>query len=315
MGRVIGRLHRAGIVHGDLTTSNMLWRDGRIVMIDFSLGGKDRGREARGVDLHLLREGLVSAHARATAYYREVVRGYREVMGPEADGVIATVKEIESRGATRDRVRHDERRQIPRGLRDPRRRGGENRPRRSELPGDPGGPPREGRAFRRDGPRRPDPRRLSDRRLGTVPGRVRRISRRVLLVRPQAPRESRPSEAPAGREDPCRDVRDRVPPSAGWIPRGLPRRVPREDRGRRARNRRLRIRSDLRPGGRGEDLRGDDGDGEEPRFPSGAGGGRPPRPPPRSEATLITLREFCRPAWPDRRSGSRAEPVSSGATW
>ncbi len=98
MGRVIGRLHRAGIVHGDLTTSNMLWRDGRIVMIDFSLGGKDRGREARGVDLHLLREGLVSAHARATAYYREVVRGYREVMGAEADGVVATVKEIESRG-------------------------------------------------------------------------------------------------------------------------------------------------------------------------------------------------------------------------
>jgi len=67
-------------------------------MIDFSLGGKDRGREARGVDLHLLREGLVSAHARATVYYREVVRGYREVMGAEADGVVATVKEIESRG-------------------------------------------------------------------------------------------------------------------------------------------------------------------------------------------------------------------------
>ena len=98
MGRVVGRLHRAGIVHGDLTTSNMLWRDGRIVMIDFSLGGRDRGREARGVDLHLLREGLVSAHARASAYYREVVRGYREVMGHEADSVIATVKEIESRG-------------------------------------------------------------------------------------------------------------------------------------------------------------------------------------------------------------------------
>jgi Kae1-associated kinase Bud32 len=98
MGRAIGRLHRAGIVHGDLTTSNMLWRDGRIVMIDFSLGGKDRGREARGVDLHLLREGLGSAHARATAYYREVVRGYRDVMGREADSVLATVKEIESRG-------------------------------------------------------------------------------------------------------------------------------------------------------------------------------------------------------------------------
>jgi len=45
-----------------------------------------------------LREGLVSAHARATSYYREVVRGYREVMGREADDIIATVKEIETRG-------------------------------------------------------------------------------------------------------------------------------------------------------------------------------------------------------------------------
>ena len=98
VGRIVGRLHRAGIVHGDLTTSNMILREGRVVMIDFSLGLKDDSREARGVDLHLLREGLVSAHARATTYYREVVRGYREVMGSSADRVIATVKEIESRG-------------------------------------------------------------------------------------------------------------------------------------------------------------------------------------------------------------------------
>ena len=98
VGRVVGRLHRAGIVHGDLTTSNMILRETRIVMIDFSLGGKDSSRESRGVDLHLLREGLVSAHARSTTYYREVIRGYREVVGRETDGVIATVKEIESRG-------------------------------------------------------------------------------------------------------------------------------------------------------------------------------------------------------------------------
>ena len=98
VGRVVGRLHRAGIVHGDLTTSNMILRNARIVMIDFSLGAKDSGREARGVDLHLLREGLESAHARATTYYREAIRGYREVVGPEAERVIATVKEIEGRG-------------------------------------------------------------------------------------------------------------------------------------------------------------------------------------------------------------------------
>ena len=98
IGRVAGRLHRAGIIHGDLTPSNMLVRDGRIVMIDFSLGSKDDGAEARGVDLHLLREALVSAHAQAAAYFREVVAGYREVMGKGTQPVIAKVREIESRG-------------------------------------------------------------------------------------------------------------------------------------------------------------------------------------------------------------------------
>ena len=98
IGRIAGRLHKAGIVHGDLTTSNMLVRDGRIVMIDFSLGGKDDRAEARGVDLHLLREALTSAHRNATAYYRDVLRGYREAMGDEAKEPIAKVREIEERG-------------------------------------------------------------------------------------------------------------------------------------------------------------------------------------------------------------------------
>lgn len=98
IGRIAGRLHRAGIIHGDLTTSNMLLRDGRLILIDFSLGGKSHGTEERGVDLHLLREALTSAHKNAAAYYREVLAGYREILGAEAEPTIAKVKEIESRG-------------------------------------------------------------------------------------------------------------------------------------------------------------------------------------------------------------------------
>lgn len=98
IGGIVGRLHRAGIVHGDLTTSNMIVRGGRVVMIDFSLGGKDDRAEARGVDLHLLREALTSAHRNAAVYYREVVRAYRKTMGRSAEAVVAKVKEIESRG-------------------------------------------------------------------------------------------------------------------------------------------------------------------------------------------------------------------------
>ncbi len=98
IGRLAGRLHLAGIIHGDLTTSNMIVRDGHIVMIDFSLGGKGETAEERGVDLHLLREALTSAHKNATAYYREVLAGYRETLGAEAKASIAKVREIEGRG-------------------------------------------------------------------------------------------------------------------------------------------------------------------------------------------------------------------------
>lgn len=98
IGRIAGRLHRAGIIHGDLTTSNMIVRDGRVVMIDFSLGGKDDRAEARGVDLHLLREALTSAHRNAATYYRDILAGYREIMGAAAKEPIAKVREIEARG-------------------------------------------------------------------------------------------------------------------------------------------------------------------------------------------------------------------------
>lgn len=67
-------------------------------MIDFSLGAKADDAESRGVDLHLLKEALTSAHARASVYYRDVLAGYREVLGPEAKAAIAKVREIESRG-------------------------------------------------------------------------------------------------------------------------------------------------------------------------------------------------------------------------
>lgn len=98
IGRIVGRLHRAGIVHGDLTTSNLIVCEGRVLVIDFSLGAKDGSAEGRGVDLHLLREALTSAHAGAAAYYRDVLAGYREVAGPAAKDAIAKVKEIEARG-------------------------------------------------------------------------------------------------------------------------------------------------------------------------------------------------------------------------
>ncbi|MEM3453462.1 MAG: Kae1-associated kinase Bud32 [Candidatus Hadarchaeum sp.] len=100
IGRQIARLHRAGIIHGDLTTSNMIIRpDGRVYFVDFGLGGYDSSTEERGVDLHLLKRALQSTHFRiAGQAYAEILSGYREEFGEGAEEIIERAKEIESRG-------------------------------------------------------------------------------------------------------------------------------------------------------------------------------------------------------------------------
>jgi len=97
IGEALARLHRADLVHGDLTTSNMILRGGRLVLIDFSLGEKTGSVEAKGVDLRLLKEALMSAHALGPEYYRNVVSAYRRRYRRAAE-VLAKAKEIEERG-------------------------------------------------------------------------------------------------------------------------------------------------------------------------------------------------------------------------
>jgi TP53 regulating kinase-like protein len=100
IGRYIARLHLAGIVHGDLTTSNMiLERSGRLVLIDFGLGCYDTSVEARGVDLHLLRRALESVHFKiAGEAYRLVIEEYRNTFGRGARKIIRRAEEISKRG-------------------------------------------------------------------------------------------------------------------------------------------------------------------------------------------------------------------------
>ncbi len=100
VGKQVARLHRAGIVHGDLTTSNMiLTREGKVYFVDFGLGEYNPSLEARGVDLHLLRRALQSIHFRITdAAYGAVLSGYARDFGEGAEEVIKRAEEIERRG-------------------------------------------------------------------------------------------------------------------------------------------------------------------------------------------------------------------------
>ena len=101
IGRMIGRLHKHGIIHGDLTTSNMILTPyDKIVFVDFGLSERSVELEPKGVDLHLMKRALQSTHYKhATECFKEVMKGYAESVGQEeAKKVAAKIREIEKRG-------------------------------------------------------------------------------------------------------------------------------------------------------------------------------------------------------------------------
>jgi N6-L-threonylcarbamoyladenine synthase/protein kinase Bud32 len=99
-GRVVGKLHTSGIMHGDLTTSNMILReeDGVCVLIDFGLAQVNSEIEQRGVDIHVLYQTLEStAPDYADALKAAFESGYADAFTGAAE-VIAREHEIELRG-------------------------------------------------------------------------------------------------------------------------------------------------------------------------------------------------------------------------
>jgi Kae1-associated kinase Bud32 len=97
IGEIAARLHANDIVHGDLTTSNMLLDGDSIVVIDFSLGSKSSELEDKGVDMHLLEEAFHSAHYRRSELYELVKNSYVRAY-PGGAAVLQKVREIEKRG-------------------------------------------------------------------------------------------------------------------------------------------------------------------------------------------------------------------------
>ena len=100
LGRLVGRLHKAGLVHNDITTSNVIVApDGSLVLLDFGLCEFSMELEKRGVDLHLLGRVLESTHHEvAEEAYQAFLDGYRAELGPKAEEVIERAREIRLRG-------------------------------------------------------------------------------------------------------------------------------------------------------------------------------------------------------------------------
>jgi TP53 regulating kinase and related kinases len=99
-GSAAARLHSAGIMHGDLTTANVVWRNERPVFIDFGLSIHTTRLEDYAVDIRLIKETLVGAHPVVAAVALEaLVEGYASVVGQvRSRAVLKQLQSIERRG-------------------------------------------------------------------------------------------------------------------------------------------------------------------------------------------------------------------------
>ncbi|KAF8430203.1 kinase-like domain-containing protein [Tirmania nivea] len=108
IGAAVAAMHAVDVVHGDLTTSNIMLRPlpdgnawGEVVLIDFGLGSVSTSDEDMAVDLYVLERAFVSTHPRAEELLKEVLVGYERGMGKKGAQVMRRLAEVRLRGRKR----------------------------------------------------------------------------------------------------------------------------------------------------------------------------------------------------------------------
>jgi Kae1-associated kinase Bud32 len=95
LGAMISGIHAEDIIHGDLTTSNVLveTKSKELVLIDFGLSNKSKRIEEKAVDLHVLKETLEGSHPLLKdAFWDSFVESYKH------SAVLERLKAVEKRG-------------------------------------------------------------------------------------------------------------------------------------------------------------------------------------------------------------------------
>ena len=93
----IAKLHNVDIIHGDLTTSNILVHD-KIYFIDFGLGFISTKVEDKAVDLHIIKKALESKHyTHAEECFKYLLEGYTKE-NTETATILRRLEKVEKRG-------------------------------------------------------------------------------------------------------------------------------------------------------------------------------------------------------------------------
>jgi TP53 regulating kinase-like protein len=102
IGKKIGILHAHNIVHGDLTTSNMILSS-EVFFIDFGLSQVSLKAEDKAVDIHLFDRALESKHHSVYEQCFDLaIEGYKEG-NPNWEEILTRLEKVEKRGRNKQK--------------------------------------------------------------------------------------------------------------------------------------------------------------------------------------------------------------------
>lgn len=121
IGKTVRKLQDNNIIHGDLTTSNMLlvekdptssvndskWLNHEnvdLVMIDFGLSYIDSSAEDKGVDLYVLERALISTHNDYPDLFSKIFDAYKSSSKSNIKEIVNKYEDVRARGRKRTMI-------------------------------------------------------------------------------------------------------------------------------------------------------------------------------------------------------------------
>jgi Kae1-associated kinase Bud32 len=102
IGKSIAKIHEKNIIHGDLTTSNMILLEEEVYLIDFGLGYFNGKIEDKAVDLHLFKKALEAKHFENwKILFEEFLKEYQKF--PNSKIILERLKSVEKRGRYKEK--------------------------------------------------------------------------------------------------------------------------------------------------------------------------------------------------------------------
>lgn len=97
IGKQLAKLHDNDIIHGDLTTSNLILKGKWIYFIDFGLGFHSSRVEDKAVDIHLIKQALEAKHPTIhDIAFKSIIKGYKSSKNQKA--TLLQFEKVEKRG-------------------------------------------------------------------------------------------------------------------------------------------------------------------------------------------------------------------------